>query len=253
MTVDFRIIQVTDMHTGRDTDFPLGVHLRNNIQNILEDVERINPNLIVFTGDFCLKEPDLNIYNWIKPQIENLGIPFEIISGNHDNTAMMTTALLGEDLTNEKGEYYFSDKIQERQILYLDSSSGKISPDQFQWIKGEVEKANGSELTVFIHHPPIEAGVPHMDKRYQLEEYRSLLGIFYEYENTVNIFCGHYHVDRTIISKNINIFITPSLYMQIHPFFEEFQVDHYKIGYRIIDFTSQGMITSVRYLPGSRF
>ena len=67
--IDFRIIQITDIHIGGEDEFPFGVNLRANFLNILEEVERMNPNLLVLTGDFCYKEPREDVYEWIRQHL----------------------------------------------------------------------------------------------------------------------------------------------------------------------------------------
>lgn len=251
--IDFRIVQITDIHIGAEDQFPFGVNLRTNFLNILTEVERLNPNLLVMTGDFCYKEARMDVYEWIHGHLDKLGIPFEIIGGNHDDISMMTSVLLNEDLSNDQSEYYFSDELGDYYILYLDSASGLMSPQQLQWIDQEVSRAEGRELMVFIHHPPLLAGVPHMDKGYSLENNLALLELLNRHEGPVQVFCGHYHVDRTVVWKNVIVNITPSLFMQIFPYVEEFAIDHYQIGYRVIDFADGTLRHSVRYLPGARF
>ncbi len=251
--IDFRIIQITDIHIGGEDQYPFGVNLRANFLNILAEVERMNPNLLVLTGDFCYKEPREDVYAWIRHQVQALGIPYEIIGGNHDDIRMMTMGILHEDLSNEQSEYYFADELAGYHILYLDSASGTISDEQLSWITQEVERADGHDLMVFIHHPPLLAGVPHMDNGYSLLNNQDLLDILQKHTAPVQVFCGHYHVERSVVWKNVMVHITPSLFMQIFPYVEEFAVDHYQIGYRVIDFAEDTIRHSVRYLPGSRY
>lgn len=251
--IDFRIIQMTDLHIGEEDEYPFGVNLRANLLSMLSDVERMNPNLMVFTGDLCYKEPQAEIYTWIRHQIERTGIPYEIIGGNHDNVPMMTSCFLDEDMSNDEEEYYFADEMAGQHILYLDSAKGMLSDQQLSWIEVEVQRAKKHSLMVFIHHPPLHAGVPHMDNKYGLHNYPDLLRILSLHPSTVQVFCGHYHVDRSVAWKNVMVHITPSSFMQIFPYVEEFAIDHYQIGYRVIDFSEDAIRHSVRYLPGSRF
>ena len=46
----------------------------------------------------------------------------------------------------------------------------------------------------------------------------------------------------------MTIYISPSTYLQIHPDYEEFKIQHDKIGYREIKVTDQSMVTNVNYL-----
>lgn len=251
--VDFRIVQLTDLHIGDEDEYPFGVNLRANLIHALSDVERMNPDLLVLTGDFCLDTPQFEYYQWIRHQLDKLGIPFEVIGGNHDDISQMTIGLIGEDLSTEEDEYYFSDVVYDYHILYLDSAKGKLSDVQLDWVRSEIVHSKGNPLLIFIHHPPVKAGVPHMDRKYPLQNGHHLMEILMDYERTVQVFTGHYHVDRCVVQNNVFIHITPSLFMQLFPYVQGFSIDHYQIGYRVIDITPQGVRHAVRYLPGNRF
>ncbi len=251
--IDFRIVQITDIHIGGEDEFPLGVNLRANLLSVLTDIERLNPNLLVITGDFCYKEARLDVYEWVRFHLNSLGIPFEIIGGNHDDIAMMTTGLLGEDFSNEQGEYYYSDEFGGYHTLFLDSAAGVLSSEQLYWVDQEVQRAVNRKLMIFMHHPPMLAGVPHMDNGNALRNNDDLLAILEQHHQPVEVFCGHYHVHRTVVRNNVIVHITPSLFMQIFPYVEEFAIDHYEIGYRVIDFAGSTLRHSVRYLLGNRF
>lgn len=251
--VDFRIIQVTDIHIGGKEEYPFGVNLRANFLNTLADLEQMNPDLLVLTGDFCYKDPRQDVYEWIHQQLDVVGVPYEVIGGNHDDTSLMTTGLLGENLSNEQSEYYFSDEIAGYHILFLDTASGAISPEQLSWMKQEVRRSTDQQLLVFMHHPPVLAGVPHMDNGYPLQNRQEVLEVLTMHPSSVQVFCGHYHVDRSVVWQNVMVHITPSLFMQIFPYVKDFAIDHYQIGYRVIDFAEDTIRHSVRYLPGSRY
>jgi len=251
--VDFRIVQLTDLHIGDEDEYPFGVNLRANLIHVMADVERMNPDLLVITGDFCLGDPKFENYLWIQQQLDRSGIPYEVIGGNHDDISQMTTGLIGEDLSTEEDEYYFSDLVHDYHILYLDSAKGRLSDVQLDWVRAEIINAKGHPLMVFIHHPPVTSGVPHMDRKYPLQNGHQLMEILRTHEGTVQVFSGHYHVDRCVVADNVVVHITPSLFMQLFPYTEGFSIDHYQVGYRVIDFTEKGVQHAVRYLPGNRF
>src|SRR5690625_7628009 len=105
----------------------------------------------------------------------------------------MTLAMMEEDLSTEEGEYYFSDIIHEHAILYLDSSKGTLSEVQLEWICSQTDHIKQNSLIIFIHHPPVKAGVPHMYRKYHLTNCEELMNIFFEIDGIVHIFIGHCH------------------------------------------------------------
>lgn len=251
--VDFRIAQITDLHIGDENEFPFGVDLRTNLISALEDIEKLDVDLLVLTGDLCLDQPQMEHYEWIRRQLQRLDIPYEVIGGNHDDISQMTLAMMEEDLSTEEGEYYFSDIIHDHAVLYLDSAKGCLSDVQLDWVRSQIDHVKQKSLIIFIHHPPVKSGVPHMDRKYPLTNGDELMNILFEYEGYIQIFTGHYHVDRCVVASNVSINITPSLFMQLSAFEEGYSIDHYRIGYRIIDLTGEEIRHTVRYLPGNRF
>jgi len=251
--VDFRIAQITDLHIGDENEYPFGIDLRTNLRRVLEDIEKMDVDLLVLTGDLCLDEPHMEHYHWIKSQLKNLDIPYEVIGGNHDDISLMTLAMMEEDLSTEEGEYYFSDIIHEHAILYLDSSKGTLSEVQLEWIRSQTDHIKQNSLIIFIHHPPVKAGVPHMDRKYPLTNGEELMDILFEFDGNVQVFTGHYHVDRCVVAGNVSIYVTPSLFMQLSAFSDGFSIEHYRIGYRIIDLIGERSRHTVRYFPGNRF
>ncbi len=63
-----------------------------------------------------------------------------------------------------------------------------------------------------------------------------------------NIFCGHYHTDKTIIKEGKNIVITPSTMFQLSTDQIEYKVDSYRAGWRLIEWDGAQLKTSVFYL-----
>ena len=91
-----------------------------------------------------------------------------------------------------------------------------------------------------------------MDNRYPMQYVEPVQKIFFDHDANVHIFCGHYHVEKTIRLKNITVHITPSCFFQIDQESAEFKVDHHRIGYREIVLDNQMLSSTVRYLDGSK-
>ena len=103
-----------------------------------------------------------------------------------------------------------------------------------------------------MHHPPMEAGVPFMDGKYPLQDMEAVQAVLFEHPHRIAIFCGHYHVEKSLQLRNLNVFITPSSFFQIDQFSPEFKVDHHSIALRVIDVVGGQLRTTVRYLRGNK-
>ena len=89
-----------------------------------------------------------------------------------------------------------------------------------------------------------------MDSRHALRNREEVQAIFLDHPYNVNIFTGHYHVEKVIRKKNIVVHITPSCFFQIGQDSEEFQVDHFRIGLREINWDNGVMMNAVFYFNG---
>ena len=243
-----RIVQITDLHVGREGEDTYGVDVRANFLKVLDAVRQKQPHYLVLSGDLCYRDGDPQIYEWIYEQMERLNIPYDIISGNHDDPVMMAQAFGRSHLLKGK-ELYFAKELNGRPVLFLDTTEGALSEQQQEWLREQLQGLK-QEAMVFMHHPPLQAGVPFMDSRHALRNREEVQAIFLDHPYNVNIFTGHYHVEKVIRKKNIVVHITPSCFFQIGQDSEEFQVDHFRIGLREINWDNGVMMNAVFYFNG---
>jgi len=245
-----KIVQITDLHIDKEGEYPFDIDVRKNLKRILKSARKLKADHLVVTGDLCCDVGEVEIYNWIREELDLARIPYDIISGNHDDTLMMAEAFGLQHLCVED-EMYFAKKIGKATCVFLDSSKGFHSEDQLKWLKRQL--SNGNEnIIIFTHHPPVKAAVPFMDNKYPLQNIDETQKVLFSHRGFLNIFCGHYHVEKTIQLQNILVQITPSCFFQIDQNHEDFKVDHHSIAYRLIDLTNSTVKTSVKYFRGSK-
>ncbi len=241
-----KIIQITDLHIGQENEETMKVDVRGNFHHMLKKIKEADLDLLVISGDLCFDRPHADIYQWIKIQLDKYEIPFLAIPGNHDESKLLAKSLKMDGLL-KNGELYFLKKWGNWTCLFLDSAIGKMSNKQYLFIEKSLAEATGHCL-IFIHHPTAKAGVHFMDNKYAFQEMEKIQNAFSKYKGTLNIFCGHFHVDKIVQFQNQNIFITPSCYVQIDANSTSFKVDHYRIGYREIKLLEDRILTGVFYV-----
>jgi hypothetical protein len=101
-----------------------------------------------------------------------------------------------------------------------------------------------------MHHPPALMGIPFMDNTYALEDRDEILGLLLNHPDPIQVFCGHYHGQKSLYIQHVAIHITPSLFVQINQFEQDFVIDHQRIAYRLITLEQDRLSTSVHYVPG---
>lgn len=246
-----KIIQITDLHIGQEGEDTMGIDVRQNFKKLLLSVRDRNPDLLVITGDLCFKDGDESIYHWVRSHLDFLNIEYAVIAGNHDEPPIlaevfdMKKLVIGEQL-------FFRRDFGDQPVLFLGTASGIISRTQLEWLQMELSKIK-NDLVIFMHHPPIVGGVPFMDGKHALRNMRELQEVLFNFDHHLTIFCGHYHVEKTINLKNLTVHITPSAYFQIDWKEENFKVDHHRIGLREIILRQDGAVEStVIYQEGNK-
>ncbi len=245
-----RIALITDLHTGMEKEAPFQVDLRKNLQDLIVSVSQCQPDLLVIAGDLCLNDGDSDIYQWQKKQLELLTFPYFIIAGNHDDPQLLSQ-IFDHLPTPKDGEIFYEQEIQNQPLIFLDTHRGFMSSHQKMWLRRKIhEQANG-RLMVFMHHPPDLMNVPHMDASHSLQDREEVLKILKASPVPVDVFCGHYHVEKSVSNDPVNIYVTPSAYFQIDDRVEEFRILHKDIAYRLIDIQGSRLEHAVHYLPGN--
>ena len=245
-----KIIQITDLHVGQEQEDTYGVDVRANCTNILQKAKALKPDALVLTGDLCFRDAQRGIYQWILPQLEALEIPYYLIAGNHDESPMMAHSFDLVDLLTE-GELYYKEKWGDWPVLFLDTSAGYVSKPQLKWLEKRLSKLE-DKVIVFMHHPPIKCGVPFMDNKHSMQHKKQIQKLLYAFPGQVNVFCGHYHVEKVIRSQNMLLHITPSCFFQISQQYEHFEPDHRRIGLREITLDGDQLMSTVHYYKGKK-
>ena len=246
-----KIIQVTDLHVSLENTNTFGVDVRQNFLDVLKAVRSISPDFMVFTGDLCLDTADPKIYRWIKSHLDFIKIPYTVIGGNHDDSVVMAKVFNMEHLLIAD-ELYFKRILGTHCVLFLDTSTGVVSDAQLEWLHHELGQL-GKDTVIFMHHPPVAGGVPYMDLNYPLRNMEDVQRIFFDFPHHLSIYCGHYHVEKTLSVRNLTVHITPSTYFQIDWRQEGFKVDHMRIALHEINLRNDGVVDStVVYFDGNK-
>lgn len=241
-----RIVQITDLHVGLEGQETFGTDVRGNFLDILELTRGINPDHVMVTGDLCYQNGDREIYAWIRDRLDALSLPYDLLSGNHDDPRLLA-GVFGRNDQLIDGELCYTRPLGGHTLICLDTTTGVVSSRQLSWLEQQLDSQSG-EIILFMHHPPLLSGVPHMDRKYALENRHEVQELFFSHSHPIHVFTGHYHVDKVIRCRNLSVYITPSCFFQIDQHHEEFRVDHRRPGLREISFRDGILMSTVRYV-----
>lgn len=82
-----RFAVISDLHVRID-GLLYGLDTQKRLDDVLSDIEREAPDLVVVTGDLA-DCADLGSYRLIKGRLESLSRPVYVLPGNHDDPVQM--------------------------------------------------------------------------------------------------------------------------------------------------------------------
>lgn len=242
-----RIAFLTDLHLGADGELLQNVDVRQNFLKALAYVADLKPNCLVLGGDICDTAGNQATYEWVKAQIDTLPFPNYVISGNHDDSLMLASVFnKRHDL--HTGELYYALPLEGRPALFLDSSKGFFSENQWVWLREYFQALRDNNVVIFMHHPPLAADVVFMDQKYAFQQSDEFLELVRDLPCHVTVICGHYHVEKVVQRGNLIVLLAPSTFYQMSQDSPEFAIDSYKIGIREVNLTTHGTSSAVFYI-----
>lgn len=241
-----RIVQITDLHIGHAQDFPFEIDVRANFLKILAAVKAVPHDLLIISGDLCYQDGEKEIYHWIKMQLDEQEFNYLVTPGNHDDTALMVEAFGLQDQLRQ-GELFTTSTAEQAPFVMINSGTGKLTATCLDLLTNYLAQQNGP-VCLFMHHPPTKMGTPYMDNNHAFQDEAALLRILTAHPYPISIFTGHYHIEKSVRFKNLDIHVTPSCFFQINWREQEFAVDHHRIAYRYLDWDGIALAHSVVYV-----
>ncbi len=243
-----RIAHITDIHiTPQDNELLHDVDVRKNFGSVLNNVKEVEPDAIVIGGDLAALDGELESYRWIKQQLDQTGIEYHVMAGNHDRIDTLSQVF------KQKGRYstdnwHLTLNIQGRWIYCLDSSSYSVPSAQLKRLSEDIEN-HAEEVLLFIHHPPMLGDCLFMDSKYPLANWEEVFSHLESIPQIKKIICGHYHTEKTIQYSDKLIFITPSTFCRISESSAEFEVaSNSRPGWRWIKWKDDVFYSGVEYI-----
>ena len=248
-----KLLQISDIHIDLEGRNPSGVDVRRNFQRCLTEGLSRGGDWIIVSGDMCVETADDRIYAWIKATLDATARPWRVIPGNHDSSAMVARSFsIEEQFRSAEQEVYWREASEHHSFYFLDSAKGDLSAPQLSWLKANLEQEQKPPL-IFMHHPPVHLSVPLMDRgNFPAPDGPRFLDALRVCRLKVNVFVGHYHVDKVAVVDEAIIWACPSSFYQMGQLKNEFEVDHYRPGYRLIELSPGRVLCSCHYLSADR-
>ena len=236
--------QFTDTHLAADPAAALmGVNVFDSLRRVVAMADRHapRPDLILVTGDLVHDDSAAG-YQLLADTFAPLNAPVYCLPGNHDDRALMRSALNGSARYADiwRGGHW--------QVILLDSTcageaAGFLSQAEFARLRACLQSHPDHHTLVCLHHPPVQIGSAWMDAM-GLHNGDALLALLASYPQVRGIAWGHNHQAFDGEWRGIRLFGTPSTCVQFAPGATQCAVDPRPPGYRWLALHADGRIES---------
>lgn len=159
------------------------------------------PDMVIASGDLVDKGT-ASEYNVLRQILTPLQSPFWPLPGNHDNRAALREAFPALNTycaADFESPVCYSLLHKTLQIICLDSSVpkapyGALDPGQLAWLDAQLTAHETDRpCLLFLHHPPFQTGLHHMDGINLRTGQAELAEIVRKHPRVKRICCGHVH------------------------------------------------------------
>jgi len=237
------LIQITDTHIFEDKNGLLyGVNTFNRLKAVIQHIKKstIKIDGIIITGDLS-EDGSTESYINIKKEIDKLKIPSYWLPGNHDNFENIPKEITSEHVHEfiEFGDWH---------LIFLDTSVngedfGLLSDNELQRLEQLLIKNQDGQTLICMHHPPIDVQSEFIDS-IGLKNKSDFWYVLSRYSNIKGILVGHIHQEYNQELYGIPVLSTLSTCIQWEPLSHKFRYSDANVGYRYIQNTNEGNITS---------
>ncbi len=163
-----KIIQITDTHLMPSGIAVNGVDPEKQLRAAVGDIlaRHADTDLLVITGDLC-NHGDSQAYDLLRDILAPVPFKTRLLLGNHDRRPQFVAAF-PDHPCDENGYIQSFIDTDHGRLLFLDSHEADViggiyGEDRLKWLDQALEGASDLPVTIFIHHPPFDAGIAHFE------------------------------------------------------------------------------------------
>ena len=157
---------------------------------------RPKPDFVVISGDLA-DTPTAGEYQHLKRLLAPLALPYAGIPGNHDSRELMREAFASQPYASSSAPLNQRIEVGGHALLLLDSSvpgkpHGALEAPTLHWLEETLAASAVRPALVFLHHPPFETGIWHMDRQ-NLGNAAEFATVIRRHPRVQRIATGHVH------------------------------------------------------------
>jgi 3',5'-cyclic-AMP phosphodiesterase len=212
MPTPILIAQISDLHIKAPGTLAYG--RVDTAQALVRCVAALNefeprPDLVVISGDLA-DTPTAEEYQHLQRLLLPLELPWIGIPGNHDSRALMRAAFPEQFYAAQSGPLDQTRSVGDLEIVLLDSSvpgkpHGELEATTLRWLDATLGRSPQRPALLFLHHPPFQTGIGHMDRQNLLNA-GELAAIVRKHPRVKLLAAGHVH--RAVMTTFANVAAT---------------------------------------------
>ena len=193
------IAQITDLHI-----MPPGTLLQRRVdtnQFAAQAVEKLlalnpQPAVLLITGDLVEHGSEAE-YRLLLTLLTPLTMPIYVIAGNHDDRDMLRHVFANHNYLPKSGFLQYAIDDFPVRLIGLDSvipqhTGGELCAERLAWLDARLRERPDHATLVFVHHPPFNTGIRHMDDL-KLRNGDELADVIARHRQVVRVVSGHVH------------------------------------------------------------
>jgi Icc protein len=240
-----RLLHITDTHLHANAESRMrGVNTYDTFRAVVEHAmsNPVRPDVILATGDLVQDETRAG-YEAFRAVLKKCGVPVYCIPGNHDSPPIMAD-VLGVSPFQVGGEL----RQGNWSLIMLNSFSpgddgGQLDQSELNRLQELLQTNRSLHTMICVHHQPIPMGSRWLDG-VGLRNADEFFEIVNQYSQVKGILWGHVHQASDRHRKGIRLISTPSTCSQFLPNSDDFALDARSPGYRWLDLSVNGTITT---------
>lgn len=194
------IAQISDLHIRPKGQLAYGVAETNVMaERAVNALLRLAPcpHVVILTGDAtdCGLDEE---YALLTELLDRLPMPVYAVPGNHDRREAMRAAFAPQGYLPKAGFLDFVVETRPVRLIGLDSlvpgaSHGALAPETLAFLAAALDAEPAIPTLVFLHHPPFDCGIGHMDKIRLLHGVEAFAAIIARHGQVERVVTGHHH------------------------------------------------------------
>lgn len=210
------IAQITDIHIGfapQEQPEELNyTRFRATLARILDGPNQ--PDMMVISGDITDKG-DSESFAKTAALLADCPFPIWPMVGNHDSRSGLLSAF--NQVQSEDGFIHYVVEQDGLRIIMLDTlekgrHGGAFCEKRADWLSARLDEKPDMPVLIFMHHPPIVAGIDWMDPDPREPWIARLAGVLDGRASQIKaIHCGHLHRPISTSFCGIPLCVTPSV------------------------------------------